>query len=120
MILPLAAPRLEASLSCVSVSDQLQGSLAETKSAKEAWETLKDMFDMQTTAGRMVVLADLANLRPRPNESIAAYVYRGTICQVGQHNHPTSSLHMKAYAEYPVTGALDPRPTKSAPGLLFQ
>jgi hypothetical protein len=34
----------------LSVSEKLQTMLASTKSAKEAWDRLKEMFDMQTTA----------------------------------------------------------------------
>lgn len=55
------------------VSENLQFMLASTKSAKEAWGTLKELFDQQTTARKMGLRRALAQLAQQPSESVTVY-----------------------------------------------
>ncbi len=63
------------------VSENLQFMLASTKSAKEAWGTLKELFDQQTTARKMGLRRALAQLAQQPSESVTVYVNRAIAMQ---------------------------------------
>ena len=50
--------------------------LAGTKTAKEAWNALKKLYDAQGTAGRMQLLQRLQGLRLEPDEPMTKYFSR--------------------------------------------